>query len=89
MWKKTKSKTLISKAAVSDRIFKQELVRLGSGNKVSDVGEGWHDSLVLCVCKIRNHGIFFKSMLYIIIYLSALDKTFLISIYWLTHQNTT
>lgn len=39
MIKKTK-KTLISKAAVGGRIFKQALIRLGSGNKVSDVGEG-------------------------------------------------
>lgn len=39
MRKKTR-KTLILKAAVSGRIFKQALIRLGSGNKVSDVGEG-------------------------------------------------
>lgn len=34
--RKNTRKALISKAAVSDRIFKRVLVRLGSGSKVSD-----------------------------------------------------
>lgn len=54
---------------------------LSSSNKVSGVGKGWYVSLVPCVCKIGNFGIFSKSMLLTIIFLFVLEKIFLIDVH--------